>query len=266
MIEVESNREAWGTLAEDHYAHYRDALVGDEHRLNHYIQQELGCLSSKRVVHLQCNVGADTVLLAREAQWVTGVDFVPENVRYAEKLASDLGCTNVGFVESDVNGLLDVHGDTYDVVFTSEGFWAGCPIWQQAKTVSGLLNESGYLYLFDSHPFSLMFDEDGLSDDRYEIRYPYFGSAPDVEDAIGGYASDVKRGVQAYFWMHTISDIVNALIDAGMRIESINEYPESFFDAGSMRRSDKVGLYEYPHNQDRYPLSFSLRASRPAAL
>lgn len=58
-----------------------------------------------------------------------------------------------------------------------------------------------------------------MDKETYEIKYPYFGKCPDEDDSIGGYASEVKHGVKSYFWMHTISDIINSLIKAGMHIE-----------------------------------------------
>lgn len=263
MIEIESNREAWGKLAEDHYHHYYDKLKKEEHHFNYHIQQELGSLSDKHVIHLQCNIGADTLLLARQAEWVTGVDFVPDNVLYAKKLAEDFDCLNVDFIESDISELVNFHKDTYDVVFSSEGVLGWLPdLMKWAKTIKELLREDGYLYLFDSHPFYLMLDEDKLRDGCFEIKYPYFEKSPDVEDTIGGYASDLKNGVKAYFWMHTMADIINALTAAGMQGDIVNEYSENFFDSGGMSPSKKAGLYEYPHNRNRYPMSFSLRASK----
>ena len=72
MSEVESNRHAWGMLAEDHYRHYRKRIEDGENRLNAHIREELGDLAGKRVAHLQCNVGFDTLALAERAAHVTG--------------------------------------------------------------------------------------------------------------------------------------------------------------------------------------------------
>ena len=82
-----------------------------------------------------------------------------------------------------------------------------------------------------------------------------------MDDCIGGYASEPKEGVEAYFWMHPVSDILNALIGAGLRIDAFNEFPENFFDSGSLELSPEKGLYELPGNDDRFPMTFSLHAS-----
>ncbi|ADZ82129.1 class I SAM-dependent methyltransferase [Cellulosilyticum lentocellum] len=262
MIEIESNKEAWSKISEDHYHYFKTAISGGKYQLNHYIQEEVGDLSGKKIIHLQCNTGADSLILAKTAQSVMGVDLVPENVFFARKLADELNYNNVEFIESDIMTLASIHSDKYDVVFTSEGVLGWLPdlnIW--AQTIRGLLKDGGYLYVFDTHPMFLSFDEGKLEKEIFEIKYPYFGKTPDIDNCIGGYASEIKAGVKAYFWMHTISDIINALTSTGLHIEYFNEYTEAYCDWGNMQVSEKKGLYEYCYNTDKYPMSFSLKAS-----
>lgn len=262
MKEIESNKEAWGRIAEDHYRVFKQTLESGKHRLNLYIQEELGNITAKSVIHLQCNTGADTILLSRKAACVTGVDLVPENIRFAGKMARELGIGNVDFIESDIMTLAEIHREKYDVVFTSEGVLGWLPdlkVW--ARTVRQLLKDDGFVYVFDSHPFALMFDEEKLSRQEYDIRYPYFSDRPEADDSIGGYASEVKQGVKTYFWIHTVSDIVNSLLDAGLQIEFFHEFPENFYQAGGMEPVGKAGLFRYGYNTDKFPMSFSLKAT-----
>ena len=262
MEEINSNRDAWGKLSQDHYAAFRKKLSQGGYDLNEYIRRELGDIRGKKLIHLQCNTGADSIRLAQMGASVTGVDLVPDNILYAKRLADDLGITGIRFIESDIMKLSQVHREKYDIVFTSEGVLGWLPdlgVW--AKTIRALLNDNGFLYVFDSHPFFLAFDEGKLHREVYEIKYPYFGKEPDVSDSIGGYASEPKNGVKAYFWMHTVSEIVNALISAGLHIEYFNEYPENFFDSGDMTAEPNRGLYSYQYNKDKYPMSFSLKAT-----
>lgn len=262
MKEIESNKDAWGKIAEDHYRAFKQALENGTHRLNAYIQEELGNIASKSVIHLQCNTGADTILLARRSARATGVDLVSENIRFAEKLSRELGVRNVDFIESDIMTLSEIHRKKYDVVFTSEGVLGWLPdltVW--ARTIRQLLKDDGFLYVFDSHPFALTFDEEKLPRQEYDIRYPYFEDRPDAGDSIGGYATEAKQGVKAYFWMHTVSDIVNSLSGAGLHVEFFNEFPENFYDAGGMEPAGKTGLYRFGFNTDKFPMSFSLKAT-----
>lgn len=262
MKEIESNKKAWGKISEDHYHAFKKALSEGTHRLNGYIEKELGDISSKRVIHLQCNTGADTILLARRSAHATGVDLVPDNIRFARRLADDLKAGNTDFIESDLMTLSEVHDAKYDVVFTSEGVLGWLPdlkVW--ARTIRKLLKDDGFLYVFEIHPFFLLFDESKLHHQVYEIKYPYFDRIPDEFDSIGGYASAERHGVKAYCWMHTLSDIINALTEAGLQIEFLNEFTEMCYDCGGMEPSDKAGLYRFAYNTDKYPMSFSLKAT-----
>jgi len=261
MLEIESNKHAWGQISEDHYNHFKETLLNGTHKLNKYIQTELGDLTGKKIIHLQCNTGADTILLAKMAESVVGVDLVPDNVLYAQKLAEDLNVTNVSFIESDIMEFMEKHNEKYDVVFVSEGAIGWLPdLKKWGKTVKHLLKDDGYFYIFDGHPIYLMFDESKLSKNITEIKYPYFSKKPDVDNSIGGYASETKYGVSAYFWMYTVSDIINALTSAGLNIEYFNEFRENFFDAGGCKNVGD-GLYNYDFNNDLFPMSFSLKAT-----
>ena len=129
MKEIESNKAAWGMLSQSHYEHFRKALRENRHGFSQIIEEELGDISGKTVIHLQCNTGADTVLLAKKGAIVTGVDIVPGNIFYAKKMAEELGVKNIGFIESDIMELKEKHHKKYDMLFTSEGCYAGLPIY-----------------------------------------------------------------------------------------------------------------------------------------
>jgi len=261
MKEIESNKHAWGQISQDHYFHFKKALIEGSLQFNKHIQSELGDLSGKRIIHLQCNTGADTILLAKMCTSAVGVDLVPDNILYARKLAEDLGVSNVNFIESDIMEFMEKHNEKYDVVFVSEGAIGWLPdLKKWGKTIRHLLKDDGYFYIFESHPIVMMFDENKLPEKITEIEYPYFGKKPDLDDSIGGYASEVKHGVEAHFWMYTVSDIINSLTSAGLHIEYFNEFQENFFDAGGCK-SVGNGLYNYDYNKGLFPQSFSLKAS-----
>jgi len=261
MKEIESNKHAWGQLSEDHYSYFKKTLTEGSHKLNKYIQNELGDLSGKNIIHLQCNTGADTILLAKMGASAVGVDLVPDNIVYAQKLADDLSISNVSFIESDMMEFMEKHNEKYDVVFVSEGAIGWLPdLNKWGKTVRHLLKDDGFFYIFESHPFFMMFGTEQLSKNITRIQYPYFSNKPDVDEHIGGYASESIDGVEAYFWMRKVSDIINALASAGLHIEYFNEFRENFFDAGECK-SVGNGLYNYDFNENLFPMSFSLKAS-----
>src|SRR5690554_3692020 len=96
-----------------------------EYELNSIVKRELGDISGKKLLHLQCNTGADSILLARMGAEATGVDLVPENVHFAGMLAQELGVDDVSFVISDIMELMDTHEGKYNIVFTSDGVIGG---------------------------------------------------------------------------------------------------------------------------------------------
>ena len=261
MKEIESNKHAWGKISEGHYHHFKKALLEGNHKLNKHIQSELGNLNGKKIIHLQCNTGADTILLSRMGASATGVDLVPDNILYTRKLADDLNVKNVSFIESDIMELMDKHDEKYDVVFVSEGAIGWLPdIKKWGQTIRHLLKDDGFFYIYESHPFYMMLDEEKLADNIMEVKYPYFGKEPDIDDSIGGYASAWADGVQAYFWMYTVSDIINTLVSAGLHIEYFNEFQENICDYGGMKNVGS-GLWNYDYNDGKFPMTFSLRAS-----
>src|SRR6478672_11109815 len=93
---IEINRRNWDeratvhaqeVLGEDMLARLRageDMLLGIE-------AAELGDISGKRVLHLQCHIGRDTLCLARRGAVVTGLDFSLTAIEVARRLAEETG-------------------------------------------------------------------------------------------------------------------------------------------------------------------------------
>ena len=71
-IEIEANNKAWSLLSKNHYLHFRKLLNQKDYNLNPIILKEIGDVSGKKILHLQCNTGADSILLARMGAIVTG--------------------------------------------------------------------------------------------------------------------------------------------------------------------------------------------------
>ena len=121
---------------------------------------------------------------------VTGVDLVPENILYAKMLADDFNILNISFIESDIMKLSNIHDETYDIVFTSEGaigWLTDLNIW--AQTIRTLLKKDDFFYVMDGHLFYLVFDEKEFGKNQLEVKYPYFLKYQDKDNTIGGYAS-----------------------------------------------------------------------------
>jgi SAM-dependent methyltransferase len=259
MKEIEANKKAWGLLSKDQYERFKGELQNNDSSLGVIIEKELGNITGKTLIHLQCNTGADSIKLARKGAIVTGVDLVPENIFYAKKLAHDCHITNIEFIESDIMELQEKHTTKYDIVFTSEGAIGWLPdLRKWAQTIRKLLKDDGFFYILDSHPFFLMFDESQFKNNELCLKYPYFIKDPEYNDIIGGYASYPKKG-ENYFWMYTVSEIINSLIHAGLTIEYFNEYDCLYYNNGGMEK-DNEEKWHYPFFDGKIPFEFSLKA------
>ncbi len=258
MDKIEANKIAWDKLAKDHYENFINKLEKTPMLLSNAIVKELGDISGKKLIHLQCNVGQDTLSLNNLGAKVTGVDIAPENIKYARKLAEHFQI-DARYIESDIMKLADIHKEKYDIVFTSEGAIGWLPdfnVW--ARTIKGLLKKDGFFYVNDIHPFFLMLNEDEYVKRKTKLKYPYFGRIPDQGETIGGYAATPREAV-SYYWMYSISDVVNALIDAGLKIEYIHEFDTLCYKLGDMEKAESG--YRFPEHKGLLPLEFSIKAT-----
>lgn len=73
------------------------------------------------------------------------------------------------------------------------------------------------------HPFALLFDEE-RSDQELRLGYPYFHrTGPlEFENEISYAAPDVAAQGDAYYWIHSLSDILGALLCAGLILASLS--------------------------------------------
>lgn len=259
MYEIEANKKSWSLLSEEHYVHFRQLLKDPAFALNPIVARELGDVQGKSILHLQCNTGADSILMARMGAKVTGVDLVPENIHYARRLAEEFGMDQVDFIESDIMELKDRFQGQYDIVMTSDGAIGWLPdLSRWAENIRWFLKEDGFFYLHDAHPFYMVFDEEKIRDGVLDAKYAYFQDEPDKESSIGGYAAD-PRPSENYFWVHRLGTILEALASQDLLVTYIKEYDRAAPGMGG-DTSDGEGLAYLTHFQGRLPLSLSLKA------
>lgn len=224
-------------------------------------------LGGQRVCHLQCHIGTDTLSLARAGAAVVGVDFSPAALASARSLAEQLGLA-AQWVRSDVLDaaeavLAEVGRADFDLVYTSIGTicWLG-DLHRWAQQIAALLRPGGLFYIRDGHPSLLSLDE---TDPGLRIRYRYFGDGTAQQwDDEHTYAGDEKvTATRTYEWPHPLSEVVTALIDAGLTIRALREgqvLPWRFSPA--MEEVD--GGWAYPADRrDLVPCTFTIIASAP---
>ncbi len=259
--QIQANKEAWGKISKEHYENFKVQLADKDFKLNPMVEKELGDIRGKKILHLQCNTGADSILLARKGATVTGVDLVPDNVYYAGKLAEDFGMKDLQFIEADVLKLMEIHEEEYDIVLTTDGVIGWLPdLDQWGRVISYFLKEDGFFYLHDGHPFMMIFDEEALDRGELDPRYPYFQMTADYDPMIGGYASDAKEAGN-YYWGHQFSTIINGLLKGNLYVTYLKEYDRCVVGMGGSK-ADEKGLWYYPELEGKLPVVFSLKAEK----
>ena len=113
---------------------------------------ELGDVSGKRLAHLQCHIGVDTLSLARRGALATGLDFSSVAVQSAQRLAAETKLP-AHFVRADVYDAASAMQGPFDIVYVTWGSLNWLPgIWRWARVVAELLSPGGFLYLAEQHP------------------------------------------------------------------------------------------------------------------
>ncbi len=187
----------------------------------------LGDIRGQRGVHLQCHIGTDTLSLSRLGAQMTGLDFSPESLAQARRLAQETGA-EIPYVQADVYDAVDVLGaGEFDLVFTGIGALCWLPdVRRWAAVVAALLKPGGRLFIREGHPM-LWSLEDGRSDDLLVVKYPYFERQEgEVFDDGGTYVETdaVFEHNRTYSWNHGLGEIVTGLIEAGLELTGLTEH------------------------------------------
>jgi SAM-dependent methyltransferase len=230
--------------------------------------EEVGDVAGKRLVHLQCHFGLDSLSWARAGASVVGLDFSPAAVEAATELAQETGL-EARFVCADVYDAVEaLGGERFEIAYTGLGalnWLPNLPRW--AEIVAALLEPGGFLYVSEFHPFTWVF-----ADDTLDIEYDYFHDpeGESFDDGEQGSYADVTaptRNNATREWAHTISDVVSAVLGAGLRIDLVNEFDYTLFPRFDHLELDTEALgagvvYRQPQGTPRLPLMYSLRARR----
>jgi SAM-dependent methyltransferase len=259
------NQELWDEIAPVHLQAYeevailrRGGTVLDEIEL-----REIGEARGKTLLHLQCHIGTDTLSWARRGAIVTGVDFSAQSIACARLLQQELGLSAT-FLRANVYDLPAILQAQFDIVYTSRGVlcWLR-DLDQWAQVIAHFLKPGGVFYMLESHPFCHIFEETGPG--RLTIAYPYFhqveptcwdGHEPDYADPT--YFPEHP----SYEWQWSLSDILNALLQAGLRLESFHEYEHMFYKAFPGMESCAERCFHFPQYAGKLPLLFTLRARK----
>lgn len=233
-------------------------------RLRSYEIEEVGDVTGRSLLHLQCHFGIDTLSWARLGARVTGVDFSPKSLALARKVADETKL-DARFIESNIYDLPDVLEETFDIVYTSRGVIGWLPhIKPWAEVVARFVRPGGIFYITEVHPIIQIFDDLAPPGELRPV-FPYFEGDVIGFETEGSYAdrSAVVETAKEYGWNHGLGEIVTALAQAGLRIDLLHELPFVEWPMGFLEQWED-GTWRLPKDSGaEMPMFFSLRASKP---
>lgn len=261
----ESNRALWDEMAHVHVRAYPevDLLRQGREILDATELHDIGDVRGKRLLHLQCHIGTDTLAWARHGAIVTGVDFSPMAIAYAERLRAELGL-EARFIETSIYDLPSLLSERFDIVYTSRGVlcWLrDLDAW--AQVIAGFLVSDGVFYMMESHPILNALEEE--SPGVLTFAHPYFHLPEPTRFEAGDFDyADPNHRLQhpSHEWAWGMGDILSALIKAGLQIEALDEYDRLFFQGYPCMTSEDGRWYRLPQYGCMVPLMFSLRARK----
>jgi len=257
----ETNRKTWNKKVAIHAAsdfYDIDGFKSGANSLKQYELDALGDVTGKRLLHLQCHFGQDTLSWARLGAVCTGIDLSDAGIAVAKQLSkeidvpADFVCCNVYDVSKHIKS-------QFDIVFTSYGVIGWLPDLQPwAQMIADRLRSGGTFYMVEFHPIVWMFN---YSKSPAEMRYGYMQKDAIYEEYNGTYADEKASIVsKEYGWNHGLGEVVSALTAAGLHIEFLREHDESPYNIFPDLIQIENG--HYVSSNRLYPLLFELKATK----
>ncbi len=228
--------------------------------------EELGPVDDKSLLHLQCHFGMDTMSWARLGAKATGVDMSDAAIELARELNDELGL-DVRFIRSNIYDLPSILHEQFDVVYTAIGALCWLPDMKRwAEIVAHYLKPGGTFYILDGHPMSHVFEavEDENGNSHLSPTYCYFPEPEGMFYEGGGPSYTGPEIVESpsYEWQHNFSEILNAIIAAGLKIEYLNEFPVAAWRPFPQMSRSEDGWWRLDKAHGSIPFMFSLKATK----
>jgi ubiquinone/menaquinone biosynthesis C-methylase UbiE len=219
--------------------------------------EELTDVKGKSMLHLQCHFGLDTLSWARMGAKVTGIDFSPKAIDLAKSLSDELNIP-ARFIQSELFELPEVLDERFDIVFTSYGVLTWLDDMKKwAEIVARFLKPDGIFYMIEIHPLFSSIDDDGEN-----FKYPYFHTPEPMKFSDSGNYADPDADFvhDSYEWSHSVGEVVTALIDSGLRIEFLHEFPYSPTRVRPYMVEVEPERYQLDKYKGLLPIVYSIKA------
>lgn len=257
---IEINKTSWNKRTAYHVQsdfYKMDTFKQGATSLDQIALEQLGDIQDKSILHLQCHFGQDSLSMSRMGAAVTGVDLSDKSIEQAQELSKELAL-DARFICCDIYELPKYLDQQFDMVFTSYGTIGWLPdLDKWADIVRQFLKPGGQFCFIEFHPVVWMFD-----DDFKTIHYNYFNSGPIVETESGTYADKEANLVNEYvMWNHSMSEVVQALISKGLRIQELKEFDYSPYNCFSNTVEFEAGKYRIEHLGSKIPMVYAINAT-----
>jgi len=229
-----ANLEAWEEVAPRHARHNLDNLIASfrDPEFSTLDDIELARLAtigveSKDIAQICCNNGRELISIKRlGAKRCVGFDGAQGFIDQAHGLAqaAQVDCE---FVCTDIYDIPIHYDNCFDVVVITVGVLGWMPELQQFfKILTRLLRPKGALFIYETHPI-LETMLPGEADDPVGWELPYFNAEPHVEiKGLDYYSGETYEARPVTSFLHTMSQIIMAGINADMRLEHFEELPK----------------------------------------
>lgn len=259
----QANQKLWDSWTHEHEQSPFYDLAGfrmGKDRLRSIELTELGDVTSKSLLHLQCHFGLDTLAWARRGAIATGVDFSPDSIALARSLSEELNIP-AQFCCSRVETLPDALTGQFDIVFTSYGVlhWLQ-DLRRWGQVIAHFLKPGGIFYIVEDHPMMRVFDIVGEAV-QPNSQY-FFADKPEQIESQGSYAAPGEEQFSFYIWNHGLSEIINALLEAGLRLEFLHEFPYAARAKWPGMVQGEDGWWRLKERHGTIPFLFSLQARK----
>lgn len=257
---IDANRLAWDACAPLHGqgAVWESLLESARHpdfcELDSNLKHTLETLNVRgmHAAQVGCNNGRELLSLASlGAIPKLGIDQSGAFLAQAAQLSLARGLSP-RWLEADIHRLpADVA--PVDLVIITIGVLNWMPDLNRFfASVASLLKRGGLLVINETHPVLEMFEPDSAT--PFEPKMSYFQRDPHrLTQAITYDGSDGGPAPPAYWFVHTLGDILTACVSQGLQLIQLTEHPDL------NRESDYVCYAERPA---QLPLSYTLVARR----
>lgn len=258
---MKANESAWNEVTPIHKRHRKDEaefFSSGGVTLDRIELENLSGIRGKKVAHLSCNCGQDTLSLVNLGAQCTGFDISEKALAEARGLSSRSGVP-AEFVHCNVLDIPVEYNSRFDMVYLSRGALVWLPdLKLLMKNISRILKPEGEVFIHDQHPFIHILDDD------LKPGSSYFNTNPEEYHGLDYIGNSEYEALPNYQYMVRMGDIINGMAENSLRITLFLEHAKTFFRQFPNMVEDSDGFYVFPGDSmvPELPLMVTIKATK----